>query len=46
MYSGELSATNLTDTYGNDCDRKKVMLDTMEAGRDAYLERRTHYGLA
>ena len=46
VYSGELSATNLTDAYGNDCDRKKVMLDTMEAGRDAYLERRTHYGLA
>ena len=46
VYSGELSATNLTDAYGNDCDRKKVMLDTMEAGRIAYLERRTHYGLA
>ena len=46
VYSGELSATNLTDAYGNDCDRKKVLLDTMEAGRDAYLERRTHYGLA
>lgn len=46
VYSGELSATNLTDAYGNDCDRKKVLLDTMEAGRDAYLERRIHYGLA
>lgn len=46
VYSGELSATNLTDAYGNNCDRKKVMLNTMEAGRDAYLERRTHYGLA
>lgn len=46
VYSGELSATKLIDAYGNDCDRKEVMLDTMEAGRIAYLNRRTHYGLA
>ena len=46
VYSGELSATNLTDAYGNLRDRKEVMLETMEAGRIAYLERRTHYGLA
>lgn len=46
VYSGELSATKLIDAYGNTCDRKEVMLDTMEAGRIAYLERRTHYGLA
>ena len=46
VYSGELSATKLTDAYGNDCDRKEAMLETMEAGRTAYLERRIHYGLA
>lgn len=45
VYSGELSATKLIDAYGNDCDRKEVMLDTMEAGRIAYLDRRVHYGL-
>ena len=46
VYSGELSATRLVDAYGNECDRQEVMLDTMEAGRVAYLDRRTHYGLA
>ena len=46
VYSGELSATKLIDAYGNSRDRKEVMLDTMEAGRIAYLERRIHYGLA
>ena len=45
VYSGELSATKLIDAYGNERDRKEVMLDTMEAGRIAYLDRRIHYGL-
>lgn len=46
VYSGELSSTNLVDANGNACDRKEKLLDTMEAGIDAYLDRRIHYGLA
>ena len=46
VYSGELSSTKLVDTNGNECDRIEKLLETMEAGRNAYLERRSHYGFA
>lgn len=43
IYSGELAATELTDTHGNKCSRAERLLFTMEAGRDAYLNRRNYY---
>lgn len=46
VYSGELSASNLVDADGNTLNREEIMLETMEAGRTAYLERKTHYGFA
>ena len=46
IYSGSLTAHNLTDIYGNQCDRADILLSTMEAGKEAYLDRRSYYGIA
>lgn len=46
VYSGKLSSEKLTDVSGNTYSREKALLLTMEAGRDAYLDRRPYYGIA
>lgn len=46
VYSGELSSTKLIDAEGHEISREKILLETMEAGLDAYLNRRHHYGIA
>ena len=46
VYSGKLSSKMLTDVSGNTCSREEALLRTMEAGRDAYLDRRPYYGIA
>lgn len=46
IYSGSLTAHDLTDIYGNKCDRADTLLSTMEAGKEAYFDRRPYYGIA
>ena len=46
VYSGKLSSEKLIDVNGNTWSREKALLRTMEAGRDAYLDRRPYYGIA
>ena len=46
VYSGELSSTKLIDAEGHEISREEILLETMEAGLDAYLNRRHHYGIA
>lgn len=43
LYAGYPSSSELTDLDGNKINRSDVMLDCLEAGRPAYLERRTSY---
>lgn len=45
VYSGKLSSKNLADISGNTCSREEALLWTMEAGRDAYLDRGPYYGI-
>jgi PHP N-terminal domain-containing protein len=46
IYSGSLTAHDLTDIYGNKRDRADTLLSTMEAGKEVYLDRRPYYGIA
>lgn len=46
LYSGNLTDKSLTSADGAELSTKEVLLASMEAGRDAYLDRRTYYGIA
>lgn len=43
LYHGYPSSTILTDLEGNEINRKDVMLDCLEAGEPAYIDRRHSY---
>ena len=43
LYSGYLSSSELKDLENNIVSRKKIMLDCLEAGETAYMERRVSY---
>lgn len=43
LYSGYLSSSELMDLESNTISRKNVMLDCLEAGELAYMERRSSY---
>lgn len=46
LYSGAMSSSELTASNGETVRRCEVLLDTMEAGRDAYEGRKVHYEIA
>lgn len=46
LYSGSLTANSLTSADGVELSTEEVLLTSMEAGRDAYLDRRSYYGIA
>ena len=46
LYSGALSAVDLTSPDGSSVSRVEVLLNTMEAGKPAYERRKVHYGFA
>lgn len=46
LYSGYLIASFLTSADGAKLSTGEVLLAPMEAGRDAYLDRRSYYGIA
>ena len=43
LYHGYPSSTALTDLEGSKVNRKDVMLDCLEAGEPAYMDRRHSY---
>ncbi len=43
LYSGYPSSGQLVDLEGNELNRREVMLDCLEAGEPAYIDRRTSY---
>ena len=46
LYSGSLTASSLTSADGAELSTEEVLLASMEAGRDAYIDRRPYYGIA
>ena len=46
LYSGSLTAHTLVSADGHDVSTEKALLTSMEAGKDAYLDRRPYYGIA
>ena len=43
LYSGYPSSEDLVDLKGNHISRKSVLLDCLEAGEAAYMDRRNSY---
>ena len=43
LYSGYPSSEDLVDLKGNHISRKSVLLDCLEAGEEAYMDRRNSY---
>ena len=43
LYSGYPSSLELTDLEGNTINKKEILLDCLEAGEPAYMERRASY---
>ena len=43
LYSGYPSSEDLVDLKGNHISRKSVLLDCLEAGETAYMDRRNSY---
>ena len=45
IYSGDAGAEKLTSATGETIDRAGTLLNLMEAGQEAYIERRPYYGV-
>ena len=42
-YAGNPSSSELIDLEGNRISKRRVLLDCLEAGEDAYMDRRNSY---
>lgn len=45
LFSGAMSSKTLKSSDGNIVERRDILMETMEAGWDAYEGRRIHYDL-